>query len=170
MWAAHQNWVSWMPYNVNFETSQLRVASKSSHFLYQSSFLPSLSIFKLLTEQHYLSLIRPCFYAIMQKFPSGINKGCLSRPVFDMVWNSLHLSCWQNTNHIFIYLQSVCPPQHGNPAHMSPLFVFSLSFQPLFYFHTGDYECVMSWLELVSALCALLHRVRNHSLSENNWA
>lgn len=48
--------------------------------------------------------------------------------------------------------------------------MFSLSFHPLFYFHMGDYECVMSWLELVSALCALLYRVRNHSLSENNWA
>lgn len=105
VWAAHQNWVSWMPYNVIFETPQLKSCLRKFTLFISilfSSFSIYLSTFKVLTEQHYLNLIRSCFYAIMRNFPSGINKGCLS--IFDMVWNSLHLSCWQNTKQIFLYL------------------------------------------------------------------
>lgn len=101
------------------------------------------------------------------KLPSGINKGCLF--IFDMAWSSLHLTKHKahppsTCNHESV-LQTcqTCP-------YFTRLFMFPLSFHPLFHFHMGDYECVMSWLELVSALCAPLYRVRNHSLSENNWA
>lgn len=54
--------------------------------------------------------------------------------------------------------------------HIFPsLFYFCLYLLLFVFFQTGDYERVRSWLELASTLRARLLRVRNHSVTENNW-